>query len=58
MHVATSTISRLLDYVMNTPADGLSSANTVKALVQLIDKNQSNNLENVVLSSQINKRSK
>jgi 4-O-beta-D-mannosyl-D-glucose phosphorylase len=41
MHVATTTIDRLLDYVMNTPADGYRSAETVKTLVGLIDKNQS-----------------
>jgi 4-O-beta-D-mannosyl-D-glucose phosphorylase len=41
LHVATSTIDKLLDYVMNTPADGSNSAGTVRNLVQLIDKNQS-----------------
>ncbi len=40
MHVATTTIDRLLDYVMNTAADGYRSAETVKTLVDLIDKNQ------------------
>ena len=40
MHVATTTVDRLLDYVMNTPADGYRSAETVKTLVDLIDKNQ------------------
>jgi 4-O-beta-D-mannosyl-D-glucose phosphorylase len=40
MHVATTTVDRLLDYVMNTPADGYRSAETVKTLVELIDKNQ------------------
>ncbi len=41
MHVATTTIDRLLDYVMNTPADSYRSAETVKTLVDLIDRNQS-----------------
>ncbi len=41
MHVATTTIERLLDYVMNNAADGLSSAETVKTLTSLIDKNHS-----------------
>lgn len=41
MHVATSTIEKLLDYVMNTAADGLTSFETVKTLTALIDKNQS-----------------
>ncbi len=40
MHVATTTVDRLLDYVMNTPEDGYRSAETVKTLVDLIDKNQ------------------
>ncbi|WP_247237799.1 glycosidase [Telluribacter sp. SYSU D00476] len=40
MHVATSSVDRLLDYVMNTPADGLRSAASVATLTQLIDKNK------------------
>jgi 4-O-beta-D-mannosyl-D-glucose phosphorylase len=40
MHVATSTLDRLLDYVMNTPVDGLSSAASVAALNTIIDKNK------------------
>ena len=39
MHVATSTIDRLVDYCMNTPADGLSTGESVKTLNRLIDKN-------------------
>ena len=39
MHVATSTIDRLVDYCMNTPADGLSTSESVKTLNRLIDKN-------------------
>lgn len=39
MHVATSTLDRLLDYVTNTPADGLRSAASVERLNTLIDKN-------------------
>jgi 4-O-beta-D-mannosyl-D-glucose phosphorylase len=39
MHVATTHINRLLDYVKHTAADGLRSAETVQTLVQLIDKN-------------------
>ena len=41
MHVATSSIGRLLDYVTNTPADGFSSADSVSKINQLIDKNLS-----------------
>ncbi|WP_026997734.1 glycoside hydrolase family 130 protein [Flectobacillus major] len=40
MHVATSTIDRLLDYVINTPADGLRSAASVATLNKIIDTNQ------------------
>ena len=46
MHVATSTIGQLLDYVMNTLSDEFGSANTVRNIVDLIDKNQANNIEN------------
>ena len=40
MHVATTTLDQLLDYVMNTPADGLRSAASVETLYQIIDKNK------------------
>ncbi|MGN6395586.1 MAG: glycoside hydrolase family 130 protein [Mucilaginibacter sp.] len=39
MHVATTTVDKLLDYVMNTPADGLRSAASVSTLYGLIDRN-------------------
>lgn len=39
-HVATSTIQQLLDYVMNTPEDGLTSAASVQTLTELIDNNK------------------
>lgn len=39
MHVATTTIEQLLDYVVNTPEDEGSSASSVGSLQQLIDKN-------------------
>lgn len=39
LHVATSTIDKLLDYVMNTRPDGHSSARTVEVLTELINKN-------------------
>jgi len=41
LHVATTTIDQLLDYVTNTAADGFRSAASVNNLVALIDKNQS-----------------
>ena len=40
MHVATSTIDQLLDYVINTPEDGFRSALSVKRLSDLISKNK------------------
>ncbi len=39
MHVATTTLDKLLDYVMNTPEDGLRSAVCVKQRISLIQKN-------------------
>ncbi|HSF71649.1 MAG TPA: hypothetical protein VLA25_05105, partial [Methylotenera sp.] len=41
MHVATSTIDRLLDYVMNTAPDGLRSAESVNTIFKLIERNRS-----------------
>lgn len=41
MHVATSTIDKLLDYVLNTPEDGLRSAVCVQQRMALIRKNLS-----------------
>ncbi len=40
MHVATSTIDKLMDYCFNTPEDGLRSATSVESIVKLIDKNK------------------
>lgn len=51
IHVATSTVEQLLDYVMKTPADGWNSAETVKTLNMMIESNQSDILLNSVLSS-------
>jgi 4-O-beta-D-mannosyl-D-glucose phosphorylase len=39
MHVAVSTIDKLIDYCLNTPADGLRSAASVETLKKLIDRN-------------------
>ena len=41
MHVATSTIDRLLDYCINTPEDGYRSAASVATIKQLVAKNNS-----------------
>jgi 4-O-beta-D-mannosyl-D-glucose phosphorylase len=40
MHVATTTVDRLLDYIMNTPEDGLRSSISVKRLNNVIDNNK------------------
>jgi 4-O-beta-D-mannosyl-D-glucose phosphorylase len=40
LHVATSSVDRLLDYVMNTPADPLRSRACVEQRCGLIEKNQ------------------
>jgi 4-O-beta-D-mannosyl-D-glucose phosphorylase len=39
MHVATSTVDQLVDYVLNTPADGYTSATSVNNLNNLISRN-------------------
>ena len=39
-HVATTTLDRLLDYVMNTPEDALRSRECVEQRCRLIDQNQ------------------
>ena len=39
MYVATSTVNQLVDYVMNTPADGYTSATSVDNLNKLISRN-------------------
>lgn len=40
MHVATTTLDRLLDYVVHTPSDGMRSAASVQRLTALIDRNK------------------
>ena len=42
-HVATTTIETLLDYVLNTPEDGLTSAATVRNLYAIIENNKAAN---------------
>lgn len=39
MHVAESTVDRLMDYCMNTPQDGLTTTESVRTINRLIDKN-------------------
>lgn len=40
MHVATSTVDRLVDYCLNTEPDGLRTGLTVERINRLIDKNE------------------
>jgi len=40
IQVATTTIERLLDYIKNTPEDGLRSAKCVEQRIELIDHNR------------------
>lgn len=40
VHVAVSDLERILDYVLNTPADGLRSAASLAARLELIRRNQ------------------
>jgi 4-O-beta-D-mannosyl-D-glucose phosphorylase len=58
MHVAVSTVDQLLDYVMKTPADKFSSAETVKSLNRIIENNQSDVLLQAILSSTEKKQRK
>lgn len=40
MHVATSTIDKLIDYCMNTPEDGFTTSASVEAIKKLVAKNK------------------
>ena len=40
LHVAVSSVERLIDYYMNTPEDGLTTAASVETIKQLIRKNK------------------
>jgi 4-O-beta-D-mannosyl-D-glucose phosphorylase len=44
MHVATSSLDILVDYVMNTPADELRSATTVNRILANIEKNKASSV--------------
>lgn len=43
MHVATSTVDRLVDYCMNTPADGFATGKSVGTINKQIDRNLKKN---------------
>ncbi|AOW21555.1 glycoside hydrolase family 130 protein [Urechidicola croceus] len=40
MHVATTTVDKLIDYCMNTPEDKFTSAGSVETIIDLINKNK------------------
>ena len=40
MHVATSSVERLVDYCMNTPVDGLTTSASVETIKKLVAKNK------------------
>lgn len=40
MHVATSTIDKLVDYCLHTPQDGLTTTASVETIKELIDRNK------------------
>lgn len=40
LHVATTSLEQLLDYVMHTPPDGYRSAESVKTICKIIEKNK------------------
>lgn len=40
MHVAVSTVDKLIDYVVNSPKDKYTSAKSVETIIDLIDKNK------------------
>lgn len=44
-YVATTTVERLLDYVLNTPPDPLRSALSVRQRIALIDKNRARSVK-------------
>lgn len=43
LHVAVSSVERLIDYCMNTPKDGLTTSESVETIKKLIRKNRNNN---------------
>jgi len=57
MHVATSTIDRLLDYCFNTPADGYRSFKSVEAIKELVAKNKTFESNGSLLIEMNNKHS-
>lgn len=42
MHVATSTVDKLIDYLENSPEDTFTSAGSVNTIIELVEKNKAN----------------
>ena len=40
MHVAVSSVEKLVDYVMNSPEDTFTSAGSVNTIIELVNKNK------------------
>lgn len=55
MHVAVSSIVKLLDYVINTPEDGLRSDASVNTVISIIDSNKVNSSSQVEMEMLVNK---
>jgi 4-O-beta-D-mannosyl-D-glucose phosphorylase len=53
IHVATSTIDKLLDYCLNTPADGYTSAHSVILIKELINTNKAYLIDSVSFKSRL-----
>ncbi|MBL0359318.1 MAG: glycosidase [Chitinophagaceae bacterium] len=53
MHVAVSSVGRLIDYVMNTPEDGFSSAESVRTINKIIAANDVANKTAAEINSQL-----
>ncbi len=58
LHVATTSITKLLDYVMNTIRDGYTSGETVKTLTNLINRNQADSIISSIVASSALKNGK
>lgn len=56
LHVATSSVEKLVDYVKHTAPDGYTAAATRKNLTNLIQKNLSENIVNSVNTNVTNRR--
>ena len=53
MHVAVTSVEKLLDYVINTPEDGFTSEASVKTILNIINKNRKS--ESVRINGKVKK---